>query len=296
LAEFTLGLLLIAPCIWLSLYFTPPSNLHSICCETPKDYGAAEYETIRIDTANDGNIAGWYVAPTTQKGKAIILIHGYGYDRRGTDFQTRILIAAGYGVLLYDLRSHGESTGPINIFNFMDIFQQDLQKVISTLQAKPGIEQIGIVGISLGSFTTLNLPAAQLNQLSGLWLDGLRFENFGAQEPIATPLDYIHRVAEHQSRWLASIIYHQAVTPHAPLFTSIIPTITRPPVMLVASGKDTSERQTNERFIPLLGNNKELWIIENAWHIGGRFDASEEYKARLLEFFAKAFEHSNTGK
>ena len=60
--------------------------------------------------------------------------------------------------------------------------------------------------------------------------------------------------------------------------------------MLVSSGKDTSERQTNEQLIPLLGDKKQLWIIENAWHIGGRYDAPDEYRKRLLEFFGQAFE------
>ena len=59
--------------------------------------------------------------------------------------------------------------------------------------------------------------------------------------------------------------------------------------MLVASGLDESERSTNEKLIPLLGGNKELWIIENAWHIGGRFDAPDEYREKLLAFFASAF-------
>lgn len=296
LLEFALGLLLIGPGIWLEQRFTPASNLHSICCETPTDYGAAEFEKISITTADKATIAGWYVPPTRQTGKAIILIHGYGYDRRGTDFQTRILIEAGYGILAYDLRNHGESSGSLNFFNGMETYQQDLQQVIAWLRAKPGITQIGIVGISLGAFTTLNLPPSQLNKFAGLWLDGLRFENFGALRPINNPLECLERVFLNQSRWLAGILYDQPIAPPRPLFTSILPTITDAPVMLVSSGKDAGERQTNERFIPLLGTNKQLWIIENAWHIGGRFDAPEEYKARLLAFFEKAFARADTGK
>ncbi len=289
LAEFVLGLFLIGPGILLGLYFIPTSNLHSICCETPKDYGATEFEKISVNTADKATIAGWYVAPTSQTGKVIILIHGYGYDRRGTDFQTRILIAAGYGVLLYDLRDHGESTGPLNLFNRMDRYQHDLQDVLTFLRAKPGIGQIGLVGISLGSFATLNLPATQLNQFAGLWLDGLRFENFGAKQPIQNPIDYLKRLLEDQSYWIATKLYDNVIVPEPQRFTQIIPNITRPPLMLVASGKDPSERATNEQLAPLLGKNQQLWIIENAWHIGGRFDAPEEYKIKLLAFFAKAF-------
>ena len=59
---------------------------------------------------------------------------------------------------------------------------------------------------------------------------------------------------------------------------------------MVRSGwLDKRERRTNERFLPLMGGNKQLWFIENAWHIGGRFDAPDEYREKLLAFFASAF-------
>ena len=192
IAEFIVGLLLIGPFIWVLIRFIPASNIHSICCETPVDYGAAQFENVHLNTADGAIISGWYVAPTTQVGKAIILIHGYGYDRRGTDFQTRALIAAGYGVLLYDLRDHGESTGKLNTFNRMDVYQSDLLKVVNYLKQKPEINpaHIGVVGISLGAFATLNSSPKTLNEFSALWLDGLRFENFGAQLPVENIADY----------------------------------------------------------------------------------------------------------
>ena len=86
LAEFALGLLLIGPNIWVQSRFIPTSNIHSICCETPLEYGAAKFDHVNLKTNDGATIAGWYVEPTSQYGKVIILIHGYGYDRRGTDF------------------------------------------------------------------------------------------------------------------------------------------------------------------------------------------------------------------
>lgn len=59
--------------------------------------------------------------------------------------------------------------------------------------------------------------------------------------------------------------------------------------MIVSSSLDDSERETNEEFIPLMGGNKEIWFIKNAWHIGGRFDAPDEYREKMLTFFSQAF-------
>lgn len=290
-SELLLGFFIIGPFIWVQLRLTPVSNLHSICCETPLEYGAASYEKVELTTADGATIAGWYVAPTTEAGKVVILIHGYGYDRRGTDFQTKILISAGYGVLLYDLRSHGESAGKLNSFNRMQVYAQDLSQVVNYLKHKPEVQQIGVVGISLGAFATLNLPPETLNSFAGLWLDGLRFENFGAQLPVNNIGDYAKRIFDQQIRWFAQHYSNESLPPPSPLFVQIIPTITQPKVMLVSSGLDDSERTTNEKLIPVLDEKKQLWIIENAWHIGGRFDAPDEYRKKMLAFFADAFSH-----
>ncbi len=289
LLEIGLGFFVIGPFIWLQLRFTPASSLHSICCETPLEYGAASYDKVELTTNDGANISGWYVAPTTQTGKIIILIHGYGYDRRGTDFQTKILIAAGYGVLLYDLRDHGESTGTLNSFNRMKVYSGDLLQVVNYLKQKSEVKQIGAVGISLGAFATLNLPPETLNSFAGLWMDGLRFENFGAQLPVTNIGDYFKRIFDQQTRRLARFYSDDAIAPPSPLFTQIIPTITQPKLMLVSSGLDESERSTNEKLIPLLDDKKELWIIEKAWHIGGRYEVPDEYREKMLAFFAQAF-------
>lgn len=289
LLEIGLGVFIIGPFVWLELRFNPVSNVHSICCETPIDYGAVSYDKVQLTTNDGASISGWYVAPTTQSGKVIILIHGYGYDRRGTDFQTKILIAAGYGVLLYDLREHGESAGTLNSLNRMKVYSGDLLQVVNYLKQKSDVKQIGVVGISLGAFATLNLPAEVLNSFSGLWMDGLRFENFGAQLPVTNPGDYFKRIFDRQTRWLARFYTKESIAPPSPLFVQIIPTITQPRLMLVSSGLDESERATNEKLIPLLNDRKQLWIIEKAWHIGGRFEVPDEYREKMLAFFAQAF-------
>ncbi|MES2675794.1 MAG: hypothetical protein V4660_16260 [Pseudomonadota bacterium] len=60
-------------------------------------------------------------------------------------------------------------------------------------------------------------------------------------------------------------------------------------LMIVAGGLDEGERSTNEQFINLMGGKKEIWFIENAWHIGGKLVVPDEYTQKMLTFFAAAF-------
>lgn len=98
---------------------TQPSQ-HSICCETPLDYGAAEYELVEIQTDDGIILSGWYVPPNKTPGAVIELLHGSHGDRRGTAWHARLLIEEGYGVLLYDQRAMGESTVDMNYTGWLE--------------------------------------------------------------------------------------------------------------------------------------------------------------------------------
>jgi hypothetical protein len=68
------------------------ANHHAICCETPLDYGAHSYETVRIQTLDGITLTGWYVPSAESPGAVIILLHGAHGDRRGTTDHARQFI------------------------------------------------------------------------------------------------------------------------------------------------------------------------------------------------------------
>ena len=61
---------------------------------------ALPHERITFAATDGVRLAGWYVRP--RNGAAIVLVHGGGGDRQGTIRHARMLVKAGYGVLLYD--------------------------------------------------------------------------------------------------------------------------------------------------------------------------------------------------
>jgi pimeloyl-ACP methyl ester carboxylesterase len=254
---------------------------HPICCETPLDYGAATYEEVQILTADGITLAGWYVPPQTTPGPAIVLLHGARGDRRGAAWHARQLIQAGYGVLLYDQRGLGESTGDRVSFGWDG---PDLLAVVDYLANRPDVDpdRIGAVGLSGGGHIALNAAYLAPDRLAALWLDGIqaqRIDDFpeaqNAGESFATLINaLILKMAEFHLGRSAP-----------PAFVQILADLDRPPLVIIASGMDDFERRVSHNYAGVIGSNAQLWLIEEAGHVGGPAVFPDEYSQRMLTFF-----------
>ena len=78
-------------------------------------------------------------------GPAVVLVHGFTLDRRMWDDQVPALLDAGYRVLRYDLRGHGESDAPPTGYTAED-HADDLARLLDLL----GVAAPHLVGLSLG--------------------------------------------------------------------------------------------------------------------------------------------------
>ncbi len=256
---------------------------HTICCETPLDYGAAVYEDVRIDGADGVILAGWYTAPIASPGPVVIVLHGARSDRLGALPHARPLYQAGYGVLLYDQRALGESSGEMTALGWRD--GSDLLAAVDWLKMRPEVdgERIGALGLSGGAHISLNAAYLDPDALSGLWLDGMQAQGI-ADFPTAT------NAGERFATFINDLIMKYAVLrigrPAPPPFVEIIAGLERPPIVLVAGGLEDFEARVNRKYAAVAGDNVRLWLIDNAWHVGGLAVIPEEYTQRMLEFFA----------
>lgn len=278
--EISLVFFVIGPYVFI-LSQTKPDQ-HPICCETPLDYGAAQYETLHIQTGEGITLAGWYVPPDEAPGVVVILLHGAGGDRRGTAWHARQFIDAGYGVFLYDQRALGESTGTITTLGWKD--GSDLLAIADFLAQRPEVdgERIGVVGLSLGGHIALNAIHFDSERFAALWLDGIQ-----AQQISDYPAP--ENVGEEFATLLQTIILKMAEVrigqKPPPPFIEILPAVNETPTMIVVAGQDDFERRVYERYIVVAGESVEFWLIENAHHTSGPVLDPDEYRRRMLDFF-----------
>jgi pimeloyl-ACP methyl ester carboxylesterase len=260
-------------------------NLHPVCCETPLDFGAASYEDVQIETPDGIALAGWYVPPRETPGPVIVVLHGGGADRRGAIWHARELIAAGYGVLLYDQRAQGESTGERTSFGWLD--GHDLLAAIDTLAGREEVNpgQIGAVGMSLGGQIALNAAYLEPDRLAALWLDGVpaqRMEDFPEAEHLG---ERFATLINGLILKMAEVHLGRAAPP--PL-VDILAALDRPPIVLVGAGQEPFEERITRKYARVAGANVRVWLIEDAQHIGGPQVRPEEYSRRMRAFFEAA--------
>ena len=133
-------------------------------------------EPVQFPAAQDGlRIAGWYVPQARgKKAPVMIIVHGWPWNRTGedkTDWMGRLLKAEavdlvslartmhkdGYGVLMFDLRNHGESAGTLGGITFGLMESLDLLGAIEYLNTRGDVDmdRIGVAGFSMGANTAI---------------------------------------------------------------------------------------------------------------------------------------------
>ena len=137
---------------------------------TPADFDHV-YETVRfMSRRGDVMLDGWYMAGRGGM-PAVVLVHGIGSNRTGGDMTELacLLNDRGYGVLMFDLRGHGESGEGLMSGGWHE--RMDVLGAIDYLLGR-GVpaDRIGLLGFSLGA-ATCALAAAEEPRVRAIVLD-----------------------------------------------------------------------------------------------------------------------------
>ena len=253
-----------------------------VCCETPKDWGFPDY--LEVELAGHGEtLTGWFIPG--DNGAAVILLHPGGIHRMGTANEAKVLARAGFSVLLYDRRAHGDSTGEINSYGWLD--WQDVPAAVAFLARQDGVdpERIGIFGASLGGQVALRAAASWPESLRAVWVDG---------PSLCGVADIPPRPGEPWKRFgrkLEAHLYTLLMTARTgmaapPAVVEVIADVAPNPLVLVAT--EEIEQRVVRHYYQHAGEPKELWVVPEATHGGAWSARPEEYPRRLVAFFSDA--------
>jgi pimeloyl-ACP methyl ester carboxylesterase len=165
---------------------------------TPADRGLP-FETTTVPSSV-GDLPAWFIpARGGAPGPGIVLVHGWESNRDRTLPNAQVLHAAGFHVLTFDVRGHGDNpaeTLPISVGEFA----ADAACALDTILARPEVASAGFLGHSLGAVGTI-IAAAEAGERCAVLVSSsapadprrltrqtFRLARLPIPEPIATPL------------------------------------------------------------------------------------------------------------
>lgn len=129
--------------------------------DPPSAYGLA-FESVRFPSRDGLMLSGWWIPAAQPTERTIIICHGREGSRDRETPHAKTLHAAGFNVLMFDFRAHGESEGEQVTFGMYE--KDDLLGALDFLAGR-GITRVGVLGFSLGA-TTAILTAAVSDRIA----------------------------------------------------------------------------------------------------------------------------------
>jgi alpha-beta hydrolase superfamily lysophospholipase len=262
-------------------------------------------------------LRGWKVTPPNPNGSWVLLFHGVADNRVGVIGQSEFLLRAGYSVVMMDARGHGASEGPTATYGWLE--RNDTRAIIDALPRPLSPAQIQM---SMPLTTPISLqprpgavpPAANYRPIHIFALGESMGAGIALQSAAADPrIEAV--VAEASFADLREASYDYAGLRKSPLLGK---TLFAPfswtllyrgekaagfplaeispmkavaarafPVLLICDEKDEALPCRHSQMIYVAARGpKDLWRVPGAFHTAALGFQPEEFKRRVLTFFA----------
>ena len=279
------------------IIFDPDNN--------PSVFGL-DYEEFRYPARNDGlEIAAWYI-PSDDNQQVIILVHGRDNSRTNgfcDEFVTfaKDLQAAGYSVMMIDLRGHGESEESRFYFGIKEY--QDILGAVDWLEARgyqPG--KIGVLGYSLGAASVI-YAAAEEEDIGAVWLDSAYADVESVIEHSWVSISGLPQIFLYPTEWMMRLLYGNDISESRPI--DQIGKIAPRPIFMAHCQQDNFVPFSQMDELLTVAQNTQTWKIANCdqhtkglnlvdeplnGHAIGYSLQPEDYTQRVVQFFDENLE------
>ena len=271
-------------------------------------------------------LRGWKVRPKNPNGSWVILFHGVADNRVGVVGQSEFLLRAGYSILMMDARAHGASGGPIATYGWLE--RNDTRAIIDALLASetnawqisvqmgwpkripPPRTPSNLAGVPVPTRPPLHLFALGESMGAGIVLQSAavdpRIEAVVAEAPFANLREASYDYAGlRKYPWLGktlfapgtwTLLYRDQKISGLPVAdVSPVKAVSSRafPVLLICDEKDDALPCRHAEMIYAAARGpKQLWVVPGAFHTAAYGFAPEEFRRRVLTFFADAAKSS----
>lgn len=247
----------------------------------PSHFGLP-WENIFFKTADGVVIKGWFIPSnlTSQERKAMIICHGYPFDK-GNILPMFKFLHTEYNLLLFDFRAMGESEGNLTTVGYLEM--EDVKAAIDFLGSK-GIKKIGIFGSSMGA--AVALMVSQDPRIKVIVADSPYASMDKLLDELLHNLFFMKRlfkiILKNLGKWFLKIELSQVHPEKA------IQNIQKP-ILIIHGDQDGQVHFSHSLTLKKTNPNIELWIVKGSHHGKAHELYPGEYEKKLREFLNQNF-------
>ncbi len=261
---------------WLTATVRQPTE------QTPANEGLG-FQEVAFKSTDGLDLKGWWI-PGDGRSRAVVLVHGLEGSKSGQHVlkTASVYSQAGYGVLMFDLRGHGESEGKRTTVGYQEV--RDVQGALSWLEEQgfePG--EVVLHGWSMGGATVVR--AAPQTGVAAV-----------IEESGYADLPLLLRDRLPQSSGLPSF-FNPGIFLMANLFLDFDPWSVRPeedvatlseegvPLLIIHSTDDEVVPFGQAEMLSASYPDAEVWKVEGYGHVEAY--SHPEYRQKLLDFLER---------
>ncbi|MEN8132635.1 MAG: alpha/beta fold hydrolase [Pseudomonadota bacterium] len=221
--------------------------------------------------------------------RVAVITHELGAVKESKLKLARRLVKAGFNVLLFDLRNHGESSRDYSLGPMSEKFTDDVAVALRYVHENlPAIDNINLIAFSFSTFPALYIINRQLKQPDTIVVDS---------GPSATISDLYGKFLDDLGRFLVPSVLRLPVL--LPLFkfffqffgTRMLSTRWPPDwsglrsrVLFVVNAEDAIFSQSQIMAVADQVPNKEVWVCPESAHLQAQRSDPIGYEQTLLNF------------
>jgi len=247
----------------------------------------ARREEFDVRAVDGAMLRGWKVRPAQPNSDWVLLFHGVADNRTGVLEHARILLLAGYDVVMMDARAHGASEGAMATYGWLE--RNDTHSIVESLETTEHPRHLFALGESMGAGIALQSAAVEP-----------RIEAVVAEASFANLREASYDYAGlRRYPWLGktlfapgtwTMIYHAerlANLPAAEVSPEKAVAARAFPVFLICDGADVALpcRHTKSIYDAARGP-KQIWVVPGAFHTAALGFEPAEFRRRVASLRA----------
>ncbi len=247
----------------------------------PESAAGLSFESVRFPTAGGSELQGWFVPGMMGLPFGIALVHGSGEERRAFLGHLPFLHEAGYSLLVFDLRDHGESDGAARGTGLGYRELHDVSAAVRYLKRERRLRRVAAFGISFGGTAVLLAAAGDPGIDVAL-----------AESPPVNVEDLarvrLPRLPEPLRRAAVDLALLRIGALGEPRPIDVVARIAPRPLVLIGSADDRVVSAASiEALFAAAREPKELWIAERGGHGAIFATEPEQYRQKVLTYLGR---------